>query len=673
MELRRGSSGERIILSTSNLVGEGGEARIFGLRASGLAAKIYHKPTPEHAVKLAAMLANPPADPMSAQGYVSIAWPRDLVQVNDESRRVLGYLMALVTDHHAAIGFYNPKVRREKRPLTNYVYLLRIARNLAAVVRAVHECGYVIGDINESNLLVSEKALVTLVDTDSFQVPDPITGKIYRCRVGRPEFTPPELQGRIFSEVDRSVEHDRFGLAVLVFQLLMEGTHPFAGRFTGAGEPPSYEERIAAGHFPYGTGKGTPYDPMPLAPPLEILPPVLRQMLLRCFEEGHRDPTLRPEARDWFNALGEAEQTLTTCLFNEQHRFSPHLRACPWCDRSRRLAGSDPFPSRKAVQAGEHLPRRASAPTVTPSPKAAPRPVPARVRPTLLPRLAWGSVPVVLLSLAGFFWWHRDVRPVPNPFAAGAVAEPIAGFVPLPAKVLPAARFLAQGHPWTNTLGMTFAPVKGLAVWFSIWETRVQDYQRFAQDRPIFWTQPNFTQGPTHPAVFVSWDDAQAFCTWLTQHERAVGILGRGWLYRLPTDPEWSLAVGLASDPGATTQAKDQNINDVYPWGTQWPPPPGAGNYDPSLGVDTFDRTSPVGSFAANRYGLCDLGGNVWEWCQDSFDSLHKKGRVLRGGSWYDSDRKGLSSAHRVGRLPSQGSDLYGFRLVLEGGTIVSE
>src|SRR5438105_3869599 len=82
------------------------------------------------------------------------------------------------------------------------------ARNIAAAVHAVHSRGYVIGDVNESNILVTDTALATLVDTDSFQVRDPGSGVVYRCPVGKPEFTPPELQGASFGEIDRTPEHD---------------------------------------------------------------------------------------------------------------------------------------------------------------------------------------------------------------------------------------------------------------------------------------------------------------------------------------------------------------------------------------------------------------------------------------------------------------------------------
>ena len=241
------------------------------------------------------------------------------------------------------------------------------------------------------------------------------------------------------------------------------------------------------------------------------------------------------------------------------------------------------------------------------------------------------------------------------------------------------------GKPWTNTLGMAFAPVPLSNVLFCIWETRVQDYEAFmrATNRAQFTTNQNwekayFTQGPTHPAVNVSWDDAQAFCRWLTAHERGAGRLGTNQSYRLPTDAEWSVAVGLPKESGSTPQDKDMKIAAVYPWGTTWPPPKGAGNYaDETTGKkygksfriiagydDGFAQTAPVGSFKPNQFGLCDLAGNAWEWCEDFYDG--KSGdRVLRGASWFLSDRGNLWSSRRSNGVPAYRSDHIGFRCVL--------
>src|SRR5579871_3632082 len=355
MQFQRKSNGQGILLDSAPMLGRGGEAVVFAVPPAGrLVAKVYHEPTEEVARKLSTMLANPPEDPMAAQGQLSIAWPVDLLCPLGDMRRVVGYLMPRASGVRPIFSFYNPLSRRRECPLFSYLYLVRTARNLAAAVQALHSRGYVIGDVNESNILVSPTALVTLVDTDSFQVKDQQSGRIFRCPVGKPEYTPPELQGVPFSQVDRRPEHDLFGLGVLLFLLLMEGTHPFAGVYLQEGDPPAYEARIKAGHYPYGL-RSVPYRPLPAAPPIRVLPADLQQMFRRCFEAGHDDPTARPSAQEWQSALMEAEASLVVCSVNPQHQYGRHLSACPWCARAARFQGRDPFPSREAVQQGQHL------------------------------------------------------------------------------------------------------------------------------------------------------------------------------------------------------------------------------------------------------------------------------------------------------------------------------
>ena len=223
-----------------------------------------------------------------------------------------------------------------------------------------------------------------------------------------------------------------------------------------------------------------------------------------------------------------------------------------------------------------------------------------------------------------------------------------------------------DGKPWVNSLGMRFVSVPGTPSLFSIWETRVQDYEVFAKATSRSWEKPGFDQGPTHPAGNVSWNDANAFCQWLTVKERSEGKLGASQSYRLPTDEEWSLAVGLSNENGATPIDKSGKIQGVYPWGTQWPPPKGAGNYPGSLAVDNFEYTAPVGSFAANRYGLYDLGGNVWEWCEDELRPGSGT-RVLRGASCVNVGPVSLLSSSRGHTSPDSRHYTNGFRCVLAG------
>ena len=250
-----------------------------------------------------------------------------------------------------------------------------------------------------------------------------------------------------------------------------------------------------------------------------------------------------------------------------------------------------------------------------------------------------------------------------------------------------------RDQPFVNALGMKFVPVpilggptSGQRVLFSVWDTRVQDYEVFAKETKREWPKPDFVQDGTHPAVNVSWDDAQLFCQWLNARDQSARRLSGEWRYRLPSDYEWSCAVGIGDreDPAKLPTEKRNQIDDAFPWGSQWPPPPGVGNYageevQPALDAGTypaikhviagyndgFVNTSPVGSFAANPFGLYDMGGNVWQWCEDWFDK-QQKGRVRRGSAWNYVTRAFILSSFREWSAPDdRGSRIFGFRCVL--------
>ena len=247
---------------------------------------------------------------------------------------------------------------------------------------------------------------------------------------------------------------------------------------------------------------------------------------------------------------------------------------------------------------------------------------------------------------------------------------------PEPPKTVPKPEAKIPTNAFVNTLGMPFVPVKGTEVQFSIWETRVKDYAAYAAANSgvdASWKKPSvleisISQETTHPVVKVSWEDANAFCAWLTKKELAEGKIKAGQKYRLPTDAEWSVAVGLGKEKGNTPQEKHRGIKDAYQWGKGYPPPKGAGNYDESLKVDKFDYTAPVGSFASNKNGLHDMGGNVWEWCEDKY-SPTSKDRVLRGASWVNGSPVLLLSSYRLGIAPGLRGRSLGFRCVLVGGS----
>jgi WD40 repeat protein len=390
----------------------GGEGAIYEVpHYPNLVAKVYHaqRRTPERIAKLQIMVAHPPVNPTEHLNHPSIAWPTELLR-DIATNQLVGFVMPRVRQMLPLSEVYNPRARRRQLPLFNYRYLVRTARNLCAAVQAVHQAGYVIGDLNESNVLVSDQALVTLVDADSFQVRDPETGVVYRSLVGKPEYTPPELQGCSFADVDRSPEHDAFALAVLIFRLLMEGFHPFDGVYRGSGEPPEVSVRIRQGYFPYARSR-TGIEPSPLAPPFEMLHPDLQALFVRCFEEGHRNRSVRPRVEDWLAALEGAEDALQQCGQNEQHYYWGHLAGCPWCARQQALGGRDPFPSRASVSSGQHLGvsgrqqplPSASATTPAPTPVRAPTPpptpTPAQASRRRYGAWVWSVLAILLIGL----------------------------------------------------------------------------------------------------------------------------------------------------------------------------------------------------------------------------------------------------------------------------------
>ncbi len=264
-------------------------------------------------------------------------------------------------------------------------------------------------------------------------------------------------------------------------------------------------------------------------------------------------------------------------------------------------------------------------------------------------------------------------------------------------------------RPFVNSLGLEFIPLPGNpGVFMCRTETRVRDFRAYARatdygqtggafvlkvkgdatkgysfnwklDTTASWEKPGFTQSEDHPVCCVQLTEAEAFAAWLSQKE--------GKTYRLPTDAEWSAAVGVGK----------------YPWGSAWPPPKGVGNYFGAEAKDSlpkaewstayghsdgFARTAPVGSFDENKYGFYDLGGNLWEWCSDryrasmnsqevldAFPALKEESaadgtpyRVLRGGSWLNNDSSSLLSSSRGNGQPTGRLVSCGFRLVLVSG-----
>ena len=348
----------------------GGEGAVYEVHGRvGVCAKIYHAGTrtAERRAKLEAMLARVPADPTAAEGHRSIAWPRELLfGGRGPAAPLAGFIMPrLPEDARTALEYLQPEDRMRLHPGWGFRHLLTAARNLAAAVAALHHAGTCIGDLNESNVMVSETARVTLIDCDSFQVPL-AAGGLARCPVGRQEYTAPELVGRSLAETDRTPRSDTFALAVLIFQLLMQGYHPFNGRWLRAGEPPDIGRRIRAGMYAYGGGRDLA--PPPAAPPLAVLPRAARTALDRTFGPGIGRPEERPDARQWVAVLQASLGELVPCRrYPDRHVHPRQTRTCPWCVLAQR--GADYFP--EVIGAQISLPPAGVGPATPVDPAAA--------------------------------------------------------------------------------------------------------------------------------------------------------------------------------------------------------------------------------------------------------------------------------------------------------------
>jgi formylglycine-generating enzyme len=195
------------------------------------------------------------------------------------------------------------------------------------------------------------------------------------------------------------------------------------------------------------------------------------------------------------------------------------------------------------------------------------------------------------------------------------------------------------------------------------------DTKQAAFNKKYSWRNVFFEQTDEHPVVNVSWNDAVAFCKWLSKKE--------GKTYRLPTEAEWEYACRAGTttryfsgnDP--ETLAKVDNVADgtvkaSFPGWWQWT----------NKTSDGYLFTSPVGSFKPNAFGLYDMHGNVFQWCADWYgEEYYSKSpaddppgpdsgdnRVFRGGSWY-SPPVYTRSTYRHYDAPGYRLDFTGFRV----------
>ena len=200
------------------------------------------------------------------------------------------------------------------------------------------------------------------------------------------------------------------------------------------------------------------------------------------------------------------------------------------------------------------------------------------------------------------------------------------------------------------------------------------DYLSLMATNPSYYTPANgYSQNLRRPVERVSWVDATNYCAMRTQQERAGGLIPTNYLYRLPTESEWEYADRAGTTTafylGSALRSGQANFDGLY-------------EYDASVGTISntngiyLGQTTAVGSYAANGWGLYDMIGNVFEWCQDWYGAypagsvtdpqgaVSGSSRVIRGG-YFDDDARYCRSAYRIHNPPANGTNNIGFRVLL--------
>ncbi len=319
-------------------IGSGGEGNVYKIDAENkTVAKIYHKRIDnEKQQKIKAMIKS--AD--KALKSVT-AWPLDTLS-KSRNGEICGFIMPSIMGCEPVHHIYSPSHRKQQFPEIDWAFLINVCRNIASAFATVHAKGHVIGDVNPNLVFISKDTVANLIDCDSFQINH--AGKIYPCEVGVAHFTPPELQGlKSFKGVERTANHDNFGLSLLIFHLLMMGRHPFSGIYSGTTHR-SLENSIKNHLYAFSdkTAKKNQITP----PPHSVKPDVLSDNLKLLFEKSFSEfgsKFYRPSAKEWMDELDSFKKQIKSCSLSLNHKYYNRLSNCPWCDLS--ISGVSYFPA----------------------------------------------------------------------------------------------------------------------------------------------------------------------------------------------------------------------------------------------------------------------------------------------------------------------------------------
>ena len=335
--------------TTGKTLGSGGEGTIYLLTGHGnLVAKIYNpekfhngQERKQMERKLKTMISMNIST--MSDGITRLAWPQDILY---ENGKMAGFIMPKIDSRYKIYDLYRGgknTVRDKIYPGYNWKYAVQFAWHLAWTTEYLHSRGIVIGDFNQTNIAIDTRHnTVILIDCDSFDIRDPVTGEHFPCRVGLQEMLAPELQtaGDLL-KAEFTKESDNFSLAIHIFRLIMNNADPFGGRITSRASVSSIpmNRAICNGECVYV--RKVPGKEIPKwAPKPSMLPPDVLELFKKTFNYTARTAVRnignRATAGEWRRTLEpygapEPNPKLKKCPKNPAHIYPAHNKKCPWC------------------------------------------------------------------------------------------------------------------------------------------------------------------------------------------------------------------------------------------------------------------------------------------------------------------------------------------------------
>ena len=412
---------ENANFSLKERLGSGGGATVYRERIGqqDYAIKIYTDASSFEAKKIEFMIANPPPDSVREVAgikYPRYAWPLAVIRESGPSASpVVGYAMSVIDANKSKTldYFFDHNLSKSLQNANSKAlsFKVEILRNLSELIEELHESGHIFVDLKPQNVRVFEGAnIVTFLDCDGFTIGEAGGAKRFQSTMVSPDYVAPEILLRANRNGPIGVEQDEYALAVMIFQMLNNGIHPFQGVIKDSNtNAPTNDDKAASALYPHGI---TP-NPHITHRPQSVHDTWLdetRFLLDRAFVAGNK----RPTATEWKQHFDKVltQKLLVRC--NARPNDAMHIRFrdkdCPACRRLQYRKAQPPL-----------VPRAPAPPNVNPAP------------PPKSFRRDWEIIIIIVLIIAAaLFWFIGLANDAATPTQEPATAEAAPAVEPQP-------------------------------------------------------------------------------------------------------------------------------------------------------------------------------------------------------------------------------------------------